>query len=51
MPLKVTLASLVSTVAEFADNEDEIIATVMHLLSTQQVHLRAEPPVFSPALA
>jgi hypothetical protein len=34
-----TLLELVTTVAEFAANEDEVVATVAHLINTRAVTL------------
>ncbi len=39
MKLTVTLHDLISAVSEFADDENEIIATVMHLVQSGRVRL------------
>lgn len=42
-----TLGELVEAVAEFSDSEQEVVATVMHMLRSGRVRLRgtyAEPP-------
>ena len=42
----VTLTDLVEIVSEFAKSETEIIATVVHLIKSGQVSLKA-PPVMA----
>ena len=39
MPIQVTLLELVQTVFEFAENEDEVIATVTSLVNSGKVQL------------
>lgn len=39
MPLDTTLLDLVSTVSEFADSENELIATVVHMVNSGSVRL------------
>ncbi len=51
MAPKVTLESLVATVAEFAENEAELVATVLHLLQTGRVRLCAQAPYARAAFA
>lgn len=47
----VTLTDLVEIVAEFARSEAELIATVIHLIKSGQVHLQAQPVTPAPAYA
>ena len=39
MKTTVTIHELVSAVSEFAENENEVIATVLHMIESGQVHL------------
>ena len=41
MKTNVTLRDLVSAVSEFAENDDEVIATVVHMVESGQVQLSA----------
>ncbi|HEY8516645.1 MAG TPA: hypothetical protein VIS07_14140 [Candidatus Binatia bacterium] len=40
MTLTVTLRELVSAVSDFAKSEDEVVATVIHMINSGQVRLR-----------
>ena len=39
MPIRTTLLELVEAVSEFADNEAEVIATVVHMVNSGEVEL------------
>ena len=43
MKPSVTLVDLVEIVSEFAQSENELIATVIHLIKSGQVELRSQP--------
>lgn len=40
MALTVTLRELVTAVSDFAQSEDEVVATVIHMINSGQVRLR-----------
>lgn len=40
--LTVTLRELVLAVSDYAQSEDEVIATVVHMINSGRVHLRAD---------
>ncbi|MEO2166993.1 MAG: hypothetical protein ABGY42_02535 [bacterium] len=46
----VTLTDLVEIVSEFAKSETELIATVVHLIKSGQVSLKAQPVLAEPVL-
>lgn len=39
MPIRVTLLELVNAVTSFARSDDEIVATIVHLVNSGQVRL------------
>ena len=42
MKTTVTLKDLVSAVSEYAESDNEVIATVLHMVESGQVHLETE---------
>jgi len=44
MTLTVTLRDLVAAVSEFAHSDEEVVATVLHMLASRRVRTLAEPP-------
>ncbi len=51
MKPSITLMDLVETVSEFTTSESELIATVIHLIKSGQVTLKAQPVTPAPAYA
>lgn len=45
MTLTVTLNDLVDAVSEFAHSDAEVVATVLHMLKSRQVHVADETAV------
>lgn len=44
MTLTVTLRDLVAAVSEFAHSDEEVVATVLHMLASRRVPSRAAAP-------
>ncbi len=45
-PLAITLAELLDVIAEITPDEDEIVATMLHMVETRRVRLITPPTAF-----